>query len=409
MSSPSPARPRRKQHAPQRRTASRRAAQGQPQRQQAPRNRRAAGPRARAARVERESFVARVRARWVARKAARAEHGDEPSSDASQAGRRSQAAATMTDDPKPPREWPRRLAVASLKLGSVVAVAWALLVGGREVYEYATTSPRFEVQHFIYEPTSHVDDDVLRELLGIAPGTNILACDLTELSEKVAAHPWVAQAIVTRNLPDTLEVRVVEHEPAAIVLAERFYLVDAAGKPFKPVDRGERGELPIITGIERTELADEREAAIAKIADALALIDLYQAKQRPRLGELHLDEDGSITLYTAESGTQLRLGRSEFEARLERWDALRAALGDRADRLAVVHLDHESKPDRRDRVVARFANERDEAVLLAQAATEMAGEYAGDPTHPEADAEAATPARPATRSAGRRNRIPRYE
>src|SRR5690606_31484877 len=112
-----------------------------------------------------------------------------------------------------------------------------------------------------------------------------------------------------------------------------------------------------------------REAAVAQLDEALGLLRIYQSKQRPRLGELHLDEDGSITLYTAESGTQLRLGRSEFGARLERWDALRAALGDRADRLAVVHLDHESKPDRRDRVVARFANERDEAVLLAQAAS----------------------------------------
>jgi cell division protein FtsQ len=129
---------------------------------------------------------------------------------------------------------------------------------------------------------------------------------------------------------------------------------------------------------------------------------MYESKQRPRLGEVHLGEDGAVTLHTAESGTALHLGREQFAARLERWDALRAALGSRADELVVVHLDHETKPDRRDRVVARFANQRDEATLLAQASSAVeAGEQ---------PANSATPDQPpAARNAGRRNRIPTYE
>ena len=307
-----------------------------------------------------------------------------------------------------PREWPRRLGVVALKLGATVAVAWGLLIAGREVYEYATTSTRFEVQHIIYEGSAHVDDDQLRELLAIEPGTNILACDLAELSERVAAHPWVSLATVTRNLPDTLGIEVIEHEPAAIVLAGRFYLVNTDGRPFKLVERGERSELPIITGVERSTLADARGEAIPELVTALEVVDMYQSKQRPRLGELNLGDDGSLTLYTAEAGTQLRLGRSDFEVRLARWDALRAALGDRADHLAVVHLDNETKPDRRDRVVARFANERDEAVLLAQAAS---GDELGDetPTSAGAGKPPVAAERTPKRRSGRRNRIPSYE
>ncbi|PRQ10091.1 cell division protein FtsQ/DivIB [Enhygromyxa salina] len=304
-----------------------------------------------------------------------------------------------------PREWPRRLGKVALKLGATVAVAWGLLIAGREVYEYATTSTRFEVQHIIYDRSPHVDDDQLRELLAIEPGTNILACDLAELSERVAAHPWVAMATVTRNLPDTLGIEVVEHEPAAIVLAGRFYLVNGEGQPFKVVERGERSELPIITGVERSALAEADGQAIPQLVTALDVIRVYQSKQRPRLGELHLDDDGSLTLYTAEAGTQLRLGRTDFETRLGRWDALRAALGDRADHLAVVHLDNESKPDRRDRVVARFATEHDEAVLLAQAASALeSDDEAREPT-----AKPAADLTPAERRAQRRNRIPSYE
>lgn len=313
------------------------------------------------------------------------------------------------------REWPRRFARVTLRMGMVLGVAWALLFAGREVYEYATTSARFEVQHFVYEPTAHVDDDELRRLLDLEPGRNILSLELDELSRRIAAHPWVAKATVTRNLPDTLAIEVVEHVPAAVVLAERFYLVDGEGVPFKQLERGERGELPIITGIERELLADEsrRDQAIAQIRRGLDVLSLYQAKQRPRLAEVHLANDGAVVLYTAESGTQLQLGRDDFDARLARWDALRAALGERADRLAVVHLDHESRPDRRDRVVARFASEHDDAVLLADAAEQQADDYeAGSARELEASgAEQARTqsARKPAAAAGKRNRIPRYE
>lgn len=320
-----------------------------------------------------------------------------------------------------PSPWRRRLLVGALELSVAGAVAWGLLVCGREVYEYATTSARFEVQHFIYEPSAHVDDDTLRELLSIEPGTNILACDLPALSERIAAHPWVARATITRNMPDTLEVVVVEHEAAAIVLSSsHFYLVNQAGLPFKEVAPGERGELPIVTGVERErllapiaqqqdEVATEGELVpLPELVEALALIDLYQGKERPQLGELNLGEDGSVTLYTASAGTALRLGREDYDQRLERWDALRVALGDRAERLAVVHLDHQSRPDRRDRVVARFASEQDEVVLLAAAASERAqGE-----TKPKPRAEQARASKPKplpARAAGRRNRIPSYE
>lgn len=351
-------------------------------------------------------------------------------SQASQAGNRRRTPVVVLSEPrrthaKPEtpdrvplreREWPRKLGRAGLRLGLVVGVAWALLAGGREVYEYATTSSRFEVQHLTFEPTEHVDDEALRELLAIAPATNILSLDLDQLGARLTEHPWVAQAIVTRSLPDTLAIEIVEHEAAAIVLAGRFYLVDEHGVPFKQLERGERGELPIITGIERDSLRDPaaRDRAVTTIARGLAILDLYQAKQRPRLGEIHLADDGSVTLHTAQTGTQLVLGRDEFEARLARWDALRMALGDRAERLAIVHLDHESKPDRRDRVVARFVSEHDEAVLLAEAAQAESAERATDDESADdsqARSSGAKPVRaskPATR-AGQRNRIPRYE
>ncbi len=264
----------------------------------------------------------------------------------------------------------RRFLSIGLRLGLAGGLAYGALFVAQGIYAYATTSPRFEAKHLVYEPTPHVPHDELVRLLELQPGTNILSLDLGELSAKLTEHPWVARASVTRELPDTLLVEVEEHTARAVVLAGRFYLANGEGHLFKPVDDGERGRLPIITGLERADLVADRDGTEAQVAEAMKVLDLYAAKQRPRLSEIHLGAQGEITLYTEEAGTQIRLGRGDLEGRLERFDALRAALGPKADRLAVVHLDHTLGPGRDDRIVARFMSPEDEASVVAAAQPE---------------------------------------
>ena len=287
------------------------------------------------------------------------------------------------------------LLLGAAKFGLMLAIGYGVLYGAQEAYDYATTSPRFELRSLIYEPTPHLADDELRQRLGLEPGTNILAVEPDELAERVAAHPWIASATVLRHLPDTLEVRVSEREPTAVLLADQFYLVDAEGIPFKRIEHGERGHLPIITGVAREDLADLSRPA-PKVAQALAILGEYETKQRPRLSEVHVDEDGGVSLYTAATGTRLWLGRADAHRALERYDALRAALGPRAEGLELVHLDGEAAPEHPERVVARFVSERDEAAVLAEGLEASEPEVAED-----AQAEAPSISRP-------QRRIPRY-
>jgi cell division protein FtsQ len=269
-----------------------------------------------------------------------------------------------------------------LRLGIAGSLAWGLLVGVREGYAYATTSPRFEVRGLLYEPTPHVDDTRLRELLAVSPGTNILSLDLEELAARVVEDPWVARAKVVRVLPDSLQVTVEEHEPRAVLLlAGRLLLVDAEGNAFKPLEDGERGRLPVITGFDDPALQGDPEAARERVLRGLQALAAYEDKRRPRLSEVHVGDFGDVTLYTAELGTQLRLGRGDVEPALARFDALRAALGEEAEKLALVHLDGERAPGRPDRIVASFFPAKQAPSLLAEAearAAERAAEAAAE-------------------------------
>ncbi|MEZ4454829.1 MAG: FtsQ-type POTRA domain-containing protein [Nannocystaceae bacterium] len=302
-------------------------------------------------------------------------------------------------------------------------LAWGALVGVRSAYAFVTTSPRFAATHLIYTPTAHLSSERVATLMGIEEGTNLLSLDLKDLEAKIAGDRWVSSVTVARELPDTLRVEVVEHEPAAILLADRFYLIDREGRPFKRLEKGERGELPVITGVDRKLLL----AGLAgpRITRALEAMAAYQQGARPRLGEVHVGVTDEVTLTTAESRTQLRLGRDGIEDKLGRFDALRAALGDRADRLAVVHLDAIGRTGDRERIIASFADDPSEADEGARGSAAWSALGVGRDTHGDAPAPAGPSAaaeRPA-RSEGKDKdkgkgpgskkkkvrRIPRYE
>ncbi len=256
---------------------------------------------------------------------------------------------------------------ATLRIGLCVGLAYGVLVGVREGYAYATTSPRFEVRALEFRATAHVDEARLRELLSLAPGTNILALQLDELAARVTTDPWVSHAVVNRQLPDALRVDIDEHVPVAVLAAGTMLLVDAQGEPFKRLESGERGQLPVVTGVDATDLVADPEGARRRIARALEAITVYAEKRRPLLSEVHVDGANGLTLYTANVGSQLRVGRGDVHVAMDRFDALRAALGEESDKLAVAHLDGDATTDRPERVVASFFPAKDVPQIVVDA------------------------------------------
>ncbi len=303
------------------------------------------------------------------------------------------------------------------RIGGIAALAYALLLGAQYGHDYATTSPRFAVRDLVFEPTPHVPSEHLVATMGIAPGTNILSVDLEQLRETIVAEPWVADATVERDLPDTLNVSVVEHEAEAVLLAGGFFLVNSLGQPFKRLEPGERQNLPVITGIDQDALeSGNDEQAKATIVRALDVLAAYKREtaNRPDLAEVHVAADGAISLYTEGHGTQIRLGRGPVGDKLARFDALRAGLGERADALAIVHLDQSAGPGRKDRVAASFLRREDEQAVLERGSgstpeVEQKPEtQASEPSHTPKPA-VITPAGFKTAKKSPKRRIPRYE
>jgi cell division septal protein FtsQ len=231
---------------------------------------------------------------------------------------------------------------------AIAAAALAMLGGGVWAgHRWITHSPRFAIEQIAIHGAHRVDPDQLRAALPVHLGDNVF----TGLGGVVLAardNPWVAGAEVHRILPHTIVVDLREHVAAAVVAVDELYLVDDAGRPFKRAAQGggESDGLPLITGIGRTALVADPDAAAAMVRDALAAANRWRDPDRPAIGEIHVDLHGALTLHTHDPAIAIQLGApgAEVAGRLRTFDTAWAGLdpAERA-RTRAIHLD--SRPD----------------------------------------------------------------
>lgn len=80
--------------------------------------------------------------------------------------------------------------------------------------------------------------------------------DLEGVRSRLLDYPWIADARVSRRLPDMLVIDIVEREPVAIWQNHgQLMLIDVTGKPLEPVSPDAMPPLPLVIG----DGANERE------------------------------------------------------------------------------------------------------------------------------------------------------
>lgn len=89
--------------------------------------------------------------------------------------------------------------------------------------------------------------------------------DLAKVRERLLDYGWIADARVSRRLPDTLVVDIVERVPAAIWQNNgQLMLIDAEGVLLEPVSADAMPRLPLVIG----DGANAREPAYQRLVEA---------------------------------------------------------------------------------------------------------------------------------------------
>lgn len=139
---------------------------------------------------------------------------------------------------------------------------------------------------------------------GIRAGTPMILINVERVEALLLEDPWVAEARVRRDWPDTVTVEVVERHPAAWVLTGGGWTrraLDGVALPSEsePDDTMARIEMP--------ELADGEARDSIELTGALEFATALPADLHP--GTVITDEENE--LWATVAGYQVRLGRSD--------------------------------------------------------------------------------------------------
>jgi cell division protein FtsQ len=263
------------------------------------------------------------------------------------------AGAHRAEEPVAAEEAPNRLAAICrtvLGVALVVGVSVTAALGARR---YVTTTHRFAVSEIVVSGNARRTESDLASEAGIAVGANVFSLDLDRARARLLADPWIREASLSRRLPGTVSIQVVERDAAAIVAIADTYLASRDGDIFKRLEPGDPTDLPAVTGLTADAVAEDRDGAVKRVKRALDLAAEYEHSAlaaRAPLQEVHLAADGGFTLFVGKSAIALELGDAPFHRKLEEASRVLAELDRRGAKADSVMLDNDAHPER---VVAR--------------------------------------------------------
>jgi cell division protein FtsQ len=176
---------------------------------------------------------------------------------ASGATRRSKRPAALPSRPDrsaSPR-WARAARNWSLGLFVLIACAAGLVamdvprMAGLEA-SHAVGRIGFVVRNIQISGRRNVDADQVYRVVMAAQGQDMPLVDLAALRSQLLTLGWVGEARVSKRLPDTLAIELVERVPAAVLQRnQRLSLIDAQGNLLAPVEpRTMPMQLPLLIG-----------------------------------------------------------------------------------------------------------------------------------------------------------------
>lgn len=157
--------------------------------------------------------------------------------------------------------------------------------------------------------------EVIIKESGVKINSGLYDYDLKEIENRVEKIPYVKKAVVQRELPSTLSIKIVERKPLAICSNNNLYYIDDEKKIMRYNMHHKLLDLPVITGIKiDTLLKNNVIDSVIYILKTLRenYFDLYN-----QISEIYIKNHSEIVFYSNNYCIPIIIGQENILHRLE--------------------------------------------------------------------------------------------
>jgi len=176
-------------------------------------------------------------------------------------------------------------------------------------------SQRWQIRRVDVEaPFKRVSAEQIRRVLAASPERSFFRLDVEDLRARLQSLDWVQRVSVVKKWPDTVQLRLFEHEPVAIWNDKR--LLNQSGQVFAVADVEALNDLPRLHG---------RDVTAPAVWDQYQRFNNLLQATGTDIQSVTVSDRGAWKM-TLRNGMHIRAGSRQLDARLGRladsWDAL---------------------------------------------------------------------------------------
>ncbi len=228
----------------------------------------------------------------------------------------------------------------AIRIARAGAVALVLALAAYRVGALMVTSNVLRIDRLTVRGTGRLSKGEVLAVIDGLRGQNILRADLAQARRQLLASPWVADAVLRKRLPASVDVSITERRPIGIgrLPGGHLFLIDALGTiidEFGP--KYAEFDLPMIDGLTpvgRSRVDSQRVDLAARVLASLAARpDLAR-----RVSQIDVSDASDAVVLLETDGAMLRLGDRDFLERLQGYVDLAATLHERVAAIDYVDL-----------------------------------------------------------------------
>ena len=201
--------------------------------------------------------------------------------------------------------------------------------------DFIARSPYLILCDIRFEGCKNLNPEELMGLAHLKRGSNILALDLKEITQRIITNPWVKEVKIERNLPHRLVIKITERVPVALADQEKLFLVDRDGNLFKEVEPQDYLDMPIITGLSFSASNAQR---VQEVLTLLDTADQMGAFSKKNISEVHMEDGGWITLYTLTDSIPIQMKLKNYKEKLSLLRSLKKELANRQIKPQAIEI-----------------------------------------------------------------------
>lgn len=241
--------------------------------------------------------------------------------------------------------------------GTVAIIAMSLVfVFG---YDWITQCDYFRAETVEVHGTRRLAEQRVKEAAGIENGVNIFSVNLSTARRRLMALDWVAEAEVKRQFPESMIIRIREHEPVARIDLGKTFMINPKAEIFREAGEGTFSDLPIIKGVNYEDWQGVEVSRAPVVSSVMAVLELdrkgHSVFHNRSIELIRVDRDLGLVLQIRELPIkQIRLGYGNYGQKIRRLEKVLVFLENKEPPLDLEKIDLRNP----DRIVARPAADK---------------------------------------------------